>query len=90
MRRLLSPETIRQYQVEERALMARRARAERYRLKDLVDCMRQEELAPPDKIAQLKKELNLHHQLQEFDRCDSMGDVVRLNLRLVLGRPRNQ
>ncbi|WP_400191877.1 hypothetical protein [Hymenobacter sp. B81] len=86
VRRLLSPETIRQYQAEERALMARRARAERYRLKDLVDCMRQEELSPPDKIEQLKKELNLQHQTTLFDRCDSMGDVVRLNLRLVLGR----
>ena len=90
VRRLLSPETIRQYQAEERALMARRARAERYRLKDLVDCMRREELSEAGKIAQLKKELNLHHQTQEFNRCDSVGDIVRLNLRLVLGRPRNQ
>ncbi|GAA4373718.1 hypothetical protein [Hymenobacter koreensis] len=86
VRSLLKTETIRQYQTEERTLMARRARAERYRLKDLVDCMREEELAPADKIAQLKKELNLHHQTAEFDRCDSMGDVVRQNLRLVLGR----
>ena len=43
--KLLTAETIRQYQTEERTLMARRARAERYRLKDLMDCMRPDELS---------------------------------------------
>ena len=45
--RLLKPETIRQYQTEERTLMARRARSERHRLKDLIDCLRRDEVSPP-------------------------------------------
>ncbi|MCR5886939.1 hypothetical protein LRS06_03935 [Hymenobacter sp. J193] len=86
--RLLSPESIRQYQTEERTLMLRRARAERYRLKDLLDCMRQETLAPPAKVAQLRQELNEHHHTTRFDRCDSMGDIVRLHLKMMVVRMR--
>jgi hypothetical protein len=83
--RLLKPETVRQYQTEERALMARRARAERYRLRDLLDVMRQHYLAPPEKVIQLKAELNRYHHTNAFDKCDSMGDVVRQNLWQMLG-----
>lgn len=86
--RLLAPETIRQYQTEERTLMLRRARAERYRLKNLIDCMRQDDLAPREKIEQLKQELNEYHHSSRFNRCDSMGDIVRLHLKLMLGRAR--
>ena len=83
--RLLKPETLRQYQTEERALMARRARAERHRLRDLLDVMRQHYLAPPEKVKQLKAELNRYHHTDAFDKCDSMGDVVRQNLWQMLG-----
>jgi hypothetical protein len=82
--RFLKPESNRQYQAEERVLMLRRVRVERYRLKSLLDAMRQEALAPPEKIRRLCLELNTHHKTNEFDGCDSMGDVVRLNLKLVL------
>ncbi len=85
---LLKPEAIRQYQTEERTLMARRARAERYRLKDLIDCLRRDDVSPPDKVAQLKTQLGQHHRTTQFRRCHSMGDVVRLNLKLMLGKPR--
>ena len=83
--RLLKPETLRQYQTEERALMARRARAERHRLKALLDVMRQHELAPPEKVEQLKAELNRYHHTKAFSKCDSMGDLVRQNLWVMLG-----
>ncbi|WP_046243295.1 hypothetical protein [Hymenobacter terrenus] len=83
--RLLKPETVRQYQTEERALMAGRARAERHRLKALLDVMREHDLAPADKVEQLKTELNRYHHTEAFNRCDSMGDIVRQNLWLMLG-----
>ena len=85
---LLKSSTLRQYQAEERTLMARRARAERHRLKALLDVMRGQELAPPDKVDELKAALNRYHRTQKFDYCDSMGDVVRLNLWLMLA-PKN-
>ena len=81
---LLKPENLRQYQVEERTLMARRARAERHRLKALLDVMRRHELAPSDKVDELKAALNRYHRTEQFTRCDSMGDLVRLNLWLML------
>jgi hypothetical protein len=83
--RLLQASTLRQYQAEERTLMARRARAERHRLKALLDVMRQQELAPPEKIEELKATLGRYHRTEQFARCDSMGDIVRLNLWLMLG-----
>ncbi|MBJ6142472.1 hypothetical protein [Hymenobacter sp. BT559] len=83
--RLLKPESLRQYQAEERTLMARRARAERHRLKALLDVMRRQELAPTEKIDELKGALNRYHRTTKFDHCDSMGDVVRQNLWLMLG-----
>ncbi|MBW3129091.1 hypothetical protein [Hymenobacter profundi] len=85
--RWLEPDTVRQYQAEERTLMARRVRSERYRLRDLMDCMRRAELSTPDKIAQLKQDLNAHHGTTQFSRCRTMGDVVRLNLKIMLVRP---
>ena len=83
---LLTPETQRQYQTEERTLMARRARSERYRLKALLDVMRRDELSSPEKTRQLSQELNHFHRTALFDRCRNMGDVVRQNLKLMLRR----
>ena len=81
---LLTAESVRQYQTEERSLMARRVRAARYRLKDLIACMRRDEISQPEKVEELKTELNRHHHTELFDRCRSMGDVVRLNLQIML------
>ncbi|WP_201987646.1 hypothetical protein [Hymenobacter rubidus] len=83
--RLLNPETVRQYQTEERTLMARRARAERHRLKALLDVMRRHELAPAGKVDQLKAALNRYHHSSAFEKCDSMGDLVRQHLWVTLG-----
>ena len=83
--RLLKPENVRQYQTEERTLMARRARTERHRLRALLDVMRQHALAPTTKVAELRGTLGRYHQSAAFAACDSMGDVVRLHLWLMLG-----
>ncbi|TGE29662.1 hypothetical protein [Hymenobacter metallicola] len=86
---LLTSETILQYQAEERTLIARRVRLERYRLKNLMDVMRRDETSTPEKTAQLKEQLNLHYGTDAFDRCRSMGDVVHQNLKMMLlARPR--
>ncbi|PJJ59158.1 hypothetical protein [Hymenobacter chitinivorans] len=87
--RLLKTETIRQYQAEERTLIARRVRLERYRLKNLMDIMRRDETSTDEKTAQLKQQLNAHYGSTAFDRCRSMGDVVHQNLKMMLlARPR--
>ncbi len=82
--KLLKPETIKQYQNEERTLMFRRLKSARYRLKDLIDCMRRDTISTPEKIEQLKQELSEHHKSKEFLKCKCMGDLVRLNLKTIL------
>ncbi|GHA76460.1 hypothetical protein [Pontibacter akesuensis] len=81
---LLKPDVVKQYQNEERTLMFRRLRAARYRLKDLIDCMRNDVISTPEKIEQLKQELAKHHKQDEFLKCQNMGDLVRLHLKTIL------
>ena len=85
---ILKPETVRQYQAEERALMARRARTEHTRLRTLLALMQDEELAPPAKVVQLRQALGRYHQSAAFAECESMGELVRQNLLLMLGNIR--
>jgi hypothetical protein len=81
---LLKPDVVKQYQNEERTLMFRRLRSARYRLKDLIDCMRSDTISTPEKVEQLKQELAHHHQSDDFLKCTNMGDLVRLNLKVTL------
>jgi len=80
----LNFESVRQYQLEERSLIARRAKSEIDRLNDLLTCMVKDELSTPDKIEQLKIELGQHHKTALFENCKSMGDIVYTNIKLLL------
>jgi hypothetical protein len=77
---LLESKTIRQYQKEERAMIANRIRVSRYRLKDLSDCLDNDTISPPEKVNQLKHELAEHFEDQTFLECQSMGDILRTRL----------
>ena len=81
---LLSPETVLQYQKEERTLIRRRLISSKYRMKDLIDVMRQTDVSIKNKVTQLRKELSEHHRESGFNKCNNMGDVVRMNLKAVL------
>tara|TARA_B100000965_G_C19534286_1_gene732598 strand:- start:39 stop:1088 length:1050 start_codon:yes stop_codon:yes gene_type:complete len=81
---LLNPETIRQYQKEERAMIANRIKVSRYRLKDLSDCMENERLSQTDKIDRLKHELAEHFKDESFLECESMGEILRTRLFILL------
>lgn len=80
----LSSESVRQYQLEERSLIARRARAEMVRLKELLSCMTEDEISQNRKVQQLKVELSDHHKSTIFQDCNSMGDLVYANIKLLL------
>lgn len=81
---LLTHESVKQYQLEEQSLIARRARNEKGRLEDLLKCMTRDTISTPEKVDQLKKELSAHHDSDIFDDCHSMGDIVYANIRLLL------
>jgi hypothetical protein len=83
--RVMTSESVRQYQKEEHSLIANRLRSSRHQLKALLDTMTQDTLAPPAHVAQLKQALARHHRNRDFLRCGSMGDIVRTSLWSSLG-----
>lgn len=82
--KVLSPKTVRQYQFEERSLMAHRAKAIMPRLKRLFDSMRQHPLSFPKKVDRLKQELAYHQKNDSFHKCKTMGELVINNFQLLL------
>lgn len=81
--KLMTVETTKQYQTEERALMAKRALLSKYQLKDLLDVMNKQELAPEAHIEQLKNELADHYEEPKFLRCQTMGQILKRNLKTI-------
>jgi len=80
----LNKESIEQYQAEERTLITFRLASSRYRIKELLDIMSTDEISVTEKISQLKKELNDHLHTQIFNKCQSMGQVVKRHLKQTL------
>jgi hypothetical protein len=76
----MTPETVAQYEEEERSLMRLRAQSDRERLEDLLDVMEHDEIAPPDHVHQLRQELARHHGSDGFLGCETMGCLVRKSL----------
>ncbi|MFL5731013.1 MAG: hypothetical protein ACJ75J_16115 [Cytophagaceae bacterium] len=81
---VLTPESVMQYQKEERAMIATRIKGARYRIKELGEAVMQDEISHPENILQLRKELSEHYKDKEFLACRSMGAIVRTSLRMLL------
>ncbi len=82
----MKPETVRQYQLEERSLIGIRYKASKERVEDLLELMKKDTLAPKAKVDQLKKELAKHHKNKEFLKLNSMGELVEKNIQLLLSK----
>ncbi|MEM0998285.1 MAG: hypothetical protein AAGN35_14590 [Bacteroidota bacterium] len=80
----MSPQTVRQYQLEERTMIAARIMTERERTNELLGIMRADRISSLDKVEQLRAELAEHHLTELFQRCVTMGEVVESNIRLLL------
>lgn len=74
-------ESVAQYQAEERARIVFRIITERYQIKELLDVMVYDELAPLEKIKQLKVQLADHYKEPKFLRAKTMGQIVKLQLK---------
>ena len=81
--KLMTPETVFQYQREEQSLIASRIKSSRYRLKDLIDCMTSDTLSKPENIQSLKKEMAEFYKDPRFLECESMGAIVKTSLRML-------
>jgi hypothetical protein len=85
--KLLTPESVRQYQREERSLIANRIRVEKFRIDDLLGVMEKENLSTPENILRLSKELAEFYEDTEFLQCQTMGALVGLSLEMLVRRP---
>jgi hypothetical protein len=82
--KLIDKDSIEQYQTEERTMMAFRVADSRYRLMELFNIMCRDNIAPIEKVDQLKRELRDYFGNPKFMRCRSMGDIVKTNLKQTL------
>lgn len=80
----MTAETVKQYQLEERSLIATRFKASVTQVKSLLDVMMKDKLSTPEKVRQLKEELAYHHKNDAFLECQTMGQIVRTNIELLL------
>lgn len=81
---LMTPETIHQYQYEERTLIAKRIKAGKRMIKDLLDCMSLDTISSVEKTTQLKNELSTYYNNPAFLSAKSMGDLVKISLKEML------
>ena len=80
---VITPESMRQYQREERSLIATRVKSSHLELEDILQTMENDHLAPKSHVDQLKNELAKHYQTKDFLKCNSMGEILRKSLSLV-------
>jgi hypothetical protein len=78
--------TMRQYQDEERTLIARRCQVAKNRLAALWTAMCPDEVSPPEKVLELREGLNHYHETDAFSDAETMGELVRRNLEISLAK----
>ncbi|MGY6520584.1 MAG: hypothetical protein ACXIUD_02585 [Mongoliitalea sp.] len=82
----ITPESMRQYQREERALIATRLKSATQEIEDVLSTMENDVVSIPKNIENLKKELAKHYGNPNFLNCKNMGQIVRESLAQVLHR----
>jgi len=80
----MTSESVQQYQIEERSLIAGRLRVEQQRMYELMSVMARDEIASVDNTESLKKELARWYQSDRFLKCKTMGEIVWASLEQVL------
>lgn len=80
----LTQDSVKQYQLEERSLIARRAKISSERLNKLLACMVKDDISSIAKVEQLRFELYEHHRNTAYLQCKNMGEIVFHNINLVL------
>jgi hypothetical protein len=82
--KVLTKESIEQYEKEERSLLAKRATSEHERLRDLLTCMKQDIISTPEKIKQLRSGLFKLTGDIEFKKSDNMGELLNTALDFII------
>jgi hypothetical protein len=83
----INKDSIKQYRLEERSLMAKRLMLSLYQYKRLIRVMIEDDISTPEKIEELTKGLNKYHNTNEFNNCIKMGELVNRNISVSLQIP---
>jgi hypothetical protein len=83
-KQILNLQTIRQYQLEERTLIARRLNFSKDQVVMLTKAMRFGELTLPEKTHELKLGLQRYHKDDRFLQCANIGELLVMNLETTL------
>ncbi|MCH6200966.1 hypothetical protein MMU07_15375 [Aquiflexum sp. LQ15W] len=79
----ITPESMAQYQREERSLIANRLKSSQLEIDDLLDTMESDTVSTPENTENLKQELAKHYKNNKFLACKNMGNILRLSLEQV-------
>ncbi|MEO0898079.1 MAG: hypothetical protein AAFY71_16840 [Bacteroidota bacterium] len=80
----MTPTTVRQYQKEERYMIASRIRYSSRQVSDLMKFMVRSELSKDGYIHQLREELADHYGMKDLRKAETMGELVRSSLQLLI------
>jgi len=86
---LLQEESIEQYKIEERSLLAKRATSEYERLGDLLSCMCNDTVSTSTKIEELKLGLFKITGDVNFKKTENMGDILKITLEFIVRNYKN-
>lgn len=73
----IQEESIEQYKIEERSIVAKRMISYKDRLNALLDCMVSDELSLKKHVDRLKEEIYNYSLDKNFRQCNSMGEIVK-------------
>jgi len=83
----IGPQSVKQYQMEERSLIAERIRTEQDRVNSLFRIFRMDQISTTEKIEQLREELANFHHSAVFKQAMTMGEITQLHLEKILNKP---
>jgi hypothetical protein len=82
----ITPESMAQYQKEERALIATRLKTSTIEIEDLLKTMENDTISTKENIDSLKKDLAKHYKNEKYLKCTNMGQILRESLDQVVKR----
>jgi hypothetical protein len=84
----LTDKTVLQYQQEEQSSIMYQARSEKHRLKELRDVSKKDRISTPENIHLLASGLAKHYNDPLYYNCESMTDIIELNIKNVIRQVR--
>ena len=88
--KVLNKESIKQYEIEERSLLAKRATSERKRLHNLIKCMKKDSISTPEKIKELKTGLFQLTGDVKFKKSKNMGELLSTAVDFIIRNYQNE